>query len=354
MTIDSGDVKDGCSRASMRLVRASPFVLALALLAGCGGGGGGGGSHATPATPPPSTSPTVGPMAPVTGSPTQVVAKMSVGGQPCGVLAVAGSIWVTDAAAGVLRRIDPQTHRVVSSAPVDETPCELTSGFGSIWVATQRGFLDRVSPSTGRVTKHIEVGLTSYEPVVAFGRVWVSNRGSGDISVVDPATNRVTSVPTPGMSPGGLVAQGGYLWVGDDTAASTAFARLDPRTRTLTRLSAPGRPAFVAAAAGRVWVASEDAGTVTGYDPRTLKPVGPALPAGTRPVNLTGLLDREVWVPDDLGNLLTRIDARAGRVLERLAVCPGPAVVAPSGSEVWVSCFEGGEVWHLRPGGAAP
>jgi streptogramin lyase len=278
------------------------------------------------------------------------VAKVRVGGQPCGVLAAAGSVWVTDAAEGLLKRIDPSTHRVVSTTRVTQTPCELTYGFGSIWVAGQRGFLDRVDPSTGRVVRHLEVGLTSYEPVVAFGRVWVSNRGSGDISVVDPRSNRVTSVPTPGMSPGGLVALAGYLWVGDDTDGATAFARLDPRTHRLTRVTSPARPSFVAAAAGRVWAASEDEGTVTGYDPRTLRPVGPALAAGTRPVNLSGLLDREVWVPDDLGSLLTRIDARTGRVLERLAVCTGPAVVAPAGDDVWVSCFEGGEVWHLHPG----
>jgi YVTN family beta-propeller protein len=332
---------DPCQHAD---VRGLPLVLSVLLLAaGCGGGDG-------EATPSPGASPTVGPLAPLTGSPTAVVAKVPVGGQPCGVLSAAGSVWVTDASEGLLRRIDPATHRVVSTTRVTQTPCELTYGFGSIWVAGQRGSLDRVEPSTGRVVKRLEVGLTSYEPVVAFGRVWVSNRGSGDISVVDPKTNRVTSVETPGMSPGGLVAEGGFLWVGDDTDGARAFARLDPRSHRLTRITSPSRPSFVAAAAGRVWAASEDEGTVTGYDARTLKPVGPALAAGTRPVNLSGLLDREVWVPDDLGSLLTRIDARTNKVVERLAVCPGPAVVAPAGGDVWVSCFEGGEVWHLHPG----
>jgi streptogramin lyase len=290
-------------------------------------------------------------MAPVDGTPTVVVSKVQVGGQPCGVLAAAGSVWVTDAGAGTLKRIDPRTHRVTATRPVSPQACELTEGFGSLWVSTQSGVLDRVDPATGRVLKHIPVGAGSYEPVVAFGRVWVSNRNGASISEIDPATNRVVAtVATPGMQPGGLVEAGGALWVGNDSGGATELARLDPRSRRLTPVPGASRPSFVAAAAGRVWVASEDEGTVQAYDPVTGTPTGAALPAGTRPVNLSGLLDREVWVPDDLGNLLTRIDAVAGSVVERLAVCRGPAVVAPAGADVWVTCFEDGAVWHLRPG----
>jgi streptogramin lyase len=290
-------------------------------------------------------------MAPVDGTPTAVVGKVQVGGQPCGVLAAAGSVWVTDAGAGTLQRIDPRTHRVIATTRVSSKPCELTEGFGSLWVSTQSGVLDRVDPGTGRVLRHVPVGAGSYEPVVSFGRVWVSNRNGSSISEIDPVTNRVVAtIATPGLLPGGLVEAGGALWVGNDAGGATELARLDPSTRRLTRVPGPSRPSFVAVAAGKVWVASEGEGVVQAYDPVTAAPSGSALPAGTRPVNLAGLLGREVWVPDDIGNLLTRIDAVAGTVVERLAVCRGPAVVAPAGADIWVTCFEEGAVWHLRPG----
>ena len=72
--------------------------------------------------------------------------------------------------------------------------------------------------------------------------------------------------------------------------------------------------------------------------------------AGVRPVNLTAWRDREVWVPDDQGNFLTRIDAVTGTVLQRLVVGNGPAFAAPVGDSVWVSMFGGGEVWQVQPG----
>jgi YVTN family beta-propeller protein len=332
-------------------LRRTAAVLVAALVAACGSGGESSEARSPSASPSASPSPVTGPVGPLDGTATEVVGKVEIGGQPCGVLVAAGAVWVTDAQEGLLRRIDPVSHRVLGTTSVSPTPCELTTGFGSLWVATQSGSLDRVDPSTGRVVKRIAVGAGSYEPVVAFGHVWVSNRNSSTISEVDPATNRVVAtVPTPGLLPGGLVEAGGALWVGNDTGGGKELARLDPSTLRLTRFASAARPSFVAVAAGRVWVASEDEGSVTPYDPRSGTPTGPALPAGVRPVNLAGALDREVWVPDDVGNLVTRIDARTGVVVERLAVCRGPAVVAPGGRDVWVTCFEDGAVWHLRPG----
>jgi streptogramin lyase len=68
---------------------------------------------------------------------TEVVAKLDLGGEPCGVVGAAGSVWVSDAAAARLLRIDPATNAVAGSIPVDRTPCELHTALGSIWVVTR-------------------------------------------------------------------------------------------------------------------------------------------------------------------------------------------------------------------------
>jgi DNA-binding beta-propeller fold protein YncE len=39
-----------------------------------------------------------------------------------------------------------------------------------------------------------------------------------------------------------------------------------------------------------------------------------------------------------------------GDVLERLLVGAGPAVVAPAGTDVWVTNFGDGSVWRIHPG----
>lgn len=309
-------------------------------------------SGSTPAAVPSTTAPpaTVGPLAPATGPPSAVIAKVRLGGQPCGVLAEGRSVWVTNAETGMLHRIDRATQRLVASTRVGTTPCELTAGFGSLWVSTQSGELDRVDPATGKVLRAIAVGVMSYEPLVAFGSVWVSNRGSDTISKVDPRTNRVVAtVPTPGLHPGGLVEAGGAIWVGNDTGGATNLARLDPQTLALTPATAGDRPAYVAAAAGSVWVSNVLGGTVTQLDPTTGAVRSTVPLVALSPVNLAGLQGREVWVPDDQGNLLVRIDARSARVLERLPVGRGPAVVAPDGGDVWVTNFLDGSVWKVHP-----
>lgn len=318
---------------------------ALLLVAACSSGG----SAAPSATPTQAGPP--GPLAPVVGEPSQVTAKVQVGGQPCGVLATATDVWVTDAEQARLVRLDRRRPRVVASTPLDATPCELTAGFGSLWVATQSGVLDRVDPATGRVVARITVGATSYEPLVAFGSVWVSNRGSDTVSRVDPRTNRVTAtVATPGVHAGGLVAAGGSVWVGNDTGGATDLTRIDPRTLRLTPASAGVRPGYLAAAAGSVWSSDVGDGTVTRLDARTGARQAVVPLVGLSPVNLSALGGRELWVPDDQGDLLTRIDAVTGTVLERLLVGDGPAVTAQDGDAVWVTHFGDGSVWRVQPG----
>jgi DNA-binding beta-propeller fold protein YncE len=258
---------------------------------------------------------------------------------------------VTDAKEHRLLELDVRSGKVLHTVELDPQPCELVAAAGALWIVTQLGVLDRVDLRTRKV-RAIKVGFTSYEPIVAFGFLWVSNRGDRTLSKVDPRTGTVVAtVPTPGLQPGGLVAAGGAVWVGNDTAGATTLGRVDPQTLAVTSAGAGRRPAFVAAAGDSVWVANEEDGTVTRLDPTSGAARGTAA-AGLRPVNLAAGPGgaAEVWVPDDKGDTLTRIDATTGTVLERLATGRGPAVVTAVGGNVWVSNFEDGSVWRVQPG----
>jgi streptogramin lyase len=66
-------------------------------------------------------------------------------------------------------------------------------------------------------------------------------------------------------------------------------------------------------------------------------------------VNLDVLHD-QVWVPDDTGNAVYRLDARGAVAQTYPAGDGGPAVVAPVGNAVWVTLFASGDVWQITPG----
>ena len=266
-------------------------------------------------------------------------------------LATASAVWVSLADTGTLLRLDPKTGATLGSTALDRTPCEILSAAGSLWVVTQSGVVDRVDPATGAVVARIEVGEASYEAAWAAGSVWVSNRGSGTLSRIDPATDRVVAtVRLPIPHPGGLVAVGRTLWIGNDGSGATDVVVLDTATSATRRVPVGPRPAYVTSAGGAVWFSLVERSSVARVDPRTRSVLGTS-PAGARPVNLApGADGRSVWVPDDAGDVVTRLDARTGAVMATVPVGAGPAVVdaGPDG-RVWVTLYDAGEVWALDP-----
>ena len=57
----------------------------------------------------------------------------------------------------------------------------------------------------------------------------------------------------------------------------------------------------------------------------------------------------DVWVPDDLGNAVVRIDGVTGKVKETIPTGRNPAVVAGVDGDVWVSLFDDSQVWRIHP-----
>jgi DNA-binding beta-propeller fold protein YncE len=249
-----------------------------------------------------------------------------------------------------LLRIDPSDGKVDTIARLDKSPCEITVAFGSLWVVTQSGRLDRVDPRRGRVTARIKVGAASYQAVATPGALWVSNRNDGTLSQVDPTTDRVVrTVHLEGVQPGGMVFAGGSLWVGDDTTGNTEVLRLDPQTRRLTKVTAGSRPAYLTTTPGAVWVSNVSDGTVSRIDLATGKQTA-TLDVGLSPVNLKSAgHGTDVWVPDDVGNQVVRIDPGATRVVGRLQAEGGPAVVRAAFGDIWVTMFGIGQVWRVHP-----
>jgi hypothetical protein len=64
---------------------------------------------------------TTGAVAPTTGQPSRVVAKIHTGSTPCGIVEAAGLVWVTEAQTGTLLGINPTTHAIIGRTTLAST-----------------------------------------------------------------------------------------------------------------------------------------------------------------------------------------------------------------------------------------
>lgn len=171
-----------------------------------------------------------------------------VGDRPCGVLAAAGAVWVSDYGNNDVARIDPVTHKVLSRAVTGTAPCGMAFGAGSVWVENYTGnSVTRVDARTGKRLKDYDVGQSPYDVAFAAGAAWSTDYNDGTLTRIDAATGRTSKV-TVGGTPTGIAPSGAVLWVANGT---TDVVKVDPRTSKVVGkvglgLRAPGRPSTIA------------------------------------------------------------------------------------------------------------
>lgn len=148
---------------------------------------------------------------------------------PCGVAVGAdGRIWVADLGltVGAVLAIDPATSTVTSRIEhVGPALWDLKAGFGSIWVVdrTAKQVL-RIDPKTATVVASIDVGPQASGLAVMPAGVWVSDDTDGSIRRIDPATNTVVETVAIGGAPS---------WFADDGAAHLLIATRGSGTVTV-------------------------------------------------------------------------------------------------------------------------
>ena len=113
---------------------------------------------------------------------------------------------------------------------------------GSIWTATGGGVeVDRIDPVSNTITATISNGtvLSAGRSLAEddLGNVWVacSNSANGSVSIIDPATNTITTslLTSNGLSPYGLGMGAGEMWVSLAFAGGT-FVRYNTTTLAST------------------------------------------------------------------------------------------------------------------------
>jgi streptogramin lyase len=278
-----------------------------------------------------------------------IVAKVEIGGQPCGVVGTPNGVWIADYSGNRLVRIDAMTGTVAGEVPGVRSVCELTYARNALWAPSRTGTLYRVDPVARKITARIAVGGELDDVVAAAGSVWVVSYGGRSVIRVNPRSNRVMrriALPRARGGGSGITAAGGAVWAGQ--TQGTAIYRIDPRMNRATAVQT-GKlgPAWFSSSRNAVWFSNIYDNSVQRLDPVTRR-VTATVAVRSTPVNLE-VIGGDVWVPNDTSNVLTRIDRETAQIVEVIETERNPAVVAGWNGDAWVTMFDAGEVWQVRP-----
>jgi YVTN family beta-propeller protein len=257
-----------------------------------------------------------------------------LGTSPSSLAAGDKSVWVTNANAGTVSRIDPRSRTIVETVPVGSTPSGVAVGDGAVWVTDNLGqTVSRIDPAVDRVVQTIPVGNAPEGVAVGDGAVWVANASDGTLSRIDPVSGDVVDTIALGAGAADVAVGEGAVWVSDETG--DRVFRVDPHSDQVTASINVGTgPTAITTGFGSVWVANSLDGTMSRIDPQSnsvTATVAVGDGAGGIAVGAGG-----VWVSCQYAGTLSLINPAADVVERTMAVGNRPEGVALAGGLVWV------------------
>lgn len=265
-----------------------------------------------------------------------------VNGAPWGVAVDGETVWVSDAARGVVLEIDAATGDVlgeVATGAPDPRDTGLALRDGQLWVANLGGTVGVVDLATGQAVTRAPAGDGEPAAVVLDDRwAWVPSHGSGGglvrLERNDPRLDSL-SVELPESGFAAAVADD-IVWVAG--LERRVFA-VDTATGTVQRtIDVGGAPRGVAVADGDVWVSLRDERAVVRIDATTGDEIARIDTAG-RPWPIAAGLNR-LWVATLEGRLLC-IDPSTNAVTAQAAVGTDARGIAVTDRDVWVTSQSG-------------
>ncbi|MEZ5063016.1 MAG: serine/threonine-protein kinase, partial [Solirubrobacterales bacterium] len=194
-----------------------------------------------------------------------------------------------------------------------------------------------------------EVGAGPVGIAVGYLRVWVASRDADEVDRLRLGEPKQADPPVPLGAPRAIAVGFGSIWVVNDQA----LYRLDPGEQGAVpvRIDAGDGPGDVAVDDRYVWVADDSGDRVIRVDPTTNSATG-SVPAGEEPRSIaTG--GGAVWVVSSGDAKLTKIDPESASVLgSPTTVGVRPTSVAFGEGRVWVADNAASELYSLDPGSA--
>ncbi|HET9672301.1 MAG TPA: adenylate/guanylate cyclase domain-containing protein [Actinomycetota bacterium] len=257
-----------------------------------------------------------------------------------------------DVPPGTVLQLDPETLAVRSAirvvplqlgTTVRHTVHPLVAGQGSVWVIRGK-VLIQLDPVDGDERGRPALGIGNPVSInVASGAdaVWVMadvelvriNPGSGEAGTVLEIERPASPTGTPTWTTD-VAATTRHVWIG---TSDGHLVRFDAGTRRTTRTVVPGAIDAIAAGPDSVWTTDVVAGTITPFDPRSLRP-GPSveIQGGADDVAVDG---PDAWV-------LSRASGQVSPVLDGdpsapIRVGSDPTSIAIGFGAVWVGDEDG-------------
>jgi len=123
-----------------------------------------------------------------------VAATIRAGRGPDGITVAGSDVWVADASAGTLLRIDAGSNRRAGPAlPAGRQPDNPIVTNGAVWVVASDD--DAVRRIVNGRTTAVPVGRAPEALAAGKRFLWVTNAGDGTVSRIDPDTARVSGDP---------------------------------------------------------------------------------------------------------------------------------------------------------------
>src|SRR5919204_2564168 len=265
---------------------------------------------------------------------------IKAGGEPGGIAAGAGAVWVTDTASDLVLRIGRDGNSI-DRIPVGHRPTGIAVGDGQVWAVNQ---LDRtvseINPRALRQVGKSQVGNGAGAIAFGHGSIWVANATDYTLSRIDPDSGGVKTIPLAG-EPGGIAAGEQGMWVSSTSTGQLLL--VDADTNAVSQSVSIGNgPQGVAVGGGSVWVANTPDGTVTRFDPGTGRIR--KLTVGEAPTGVAYGTDG-VWVASSRSGAVARIDPERGSV-RSVKTGNEPTAVASVGSDAWVTVLPGSASHH--------
>jgi DNA-binding SARP family transcriptional activator/streptogramin lyase len=266
----------------------------------------------------------VGVVDPVSGD---VVGDIPVGFHSSLIAADADSLWLADPDGNTLTRIDPKTNAVVArrGIPVDGTPIGLAADEGSVWVAFNEGYVLSVlelGPELPNLRRRIvleesdevfPLGLNPVQVAIGDGAVWALDRGRGEVTRIDPATDNERPFATGHGASSSIAVGRDAVWLGGPDAVKKLELRtgLELESRRVAQVT-KSRTTSIAVRPDAVWFVGDSSSRLWRIDPRSALIVNTAeVGAGPNALAVDG--NGSVWVASSTLTLLSRLDPETNR-----------------------------------------
>ncbi len=185
-------------------------------------------------------------------------------------------------------------------------------------------------------TAVFKIGGTADWVLITQDAVWVAGTKPYAVHRIDPATNKmVASISVPGEPCSGLALGFGSIWV-PICGKNSGLVRINAATNTVsaTLPVAPAGPeGGIAASDESVWMVTDKKGTLSRINPET-NSVSQRIsipPGSYNPL----FSNRVIWVTGNETNVLTAVDAIAGKILDTVTVGPKPRFLTVGSSSIW-------------------